>query len=471
MKKLSFILIILFPFVVCAQQSRDKSYPLDFAWKYVGNEGFTYGGIWWQDFYMSLAFNPSGQPYLAITDWVNEAKLTVMKFDGTSWVNVGNTGFSSGEAVYISLAFDSSGQPFVAFRDVGNFGKATVMKFDGTTWVNVGNAGFSAGAAWFTSLAFSPSDQPYLAYGDDGNSRKARVMKFDGTNWINVGNAGFSAGMANYTSLAFSPTGQPSVAYQDHLANDHATVMKFDGTSWANVGNVGFSAGEAVFTSLAFSPSDGQPYVAYQDFYPANYLKATVMKFDGTNWVNVGNAGFSAGDVAHPKLAFSQAGEPFVAYGDGANSGRATVMKFDGTTWLNVGNAGFSGGGEVWENSLAFSLSGEPYFAYKECSSINDSCVVNVMKYDSVFVGIKESQKSGLLLFPNPASHSVTIDFTNIHDKIISIEIYDTRGLKLFEANTIKDTFTLSLEKIPAGIYFVQLKTTNADYFSKFCKN
>ncbi len=45
------------------------------------------------------------------------------------------------------------------------------------------------------------------------------------------------------------------------------------------------------FTSLAFSPS-GQPYVAYQDYL--NSYKATVMTFDGTNWVNVGNAGFSA---------------------------------------------------------------------------------------------------------------------------------------------------------------------------------
>ena len=46
-------------------------------------------------------------------------------------------------------------------------------------------------------------------------------------------------------------------------------------------------------SSLAFSPSDNQPYVAYED---GGYSgPVTVMKFNGTNWVSVGNAGFSAG--------------------------------------------------------------------------------------------------------------------------------------------------------------------------------
>jgi len=141
---------------------------------------------------------------------------------------VGNWGFSAGEADYPSLAFSPSGQPYVAYEDHGNSLKATVMMFNGTTWINVGNAGFSAGEADYTSLAFSPAGQPYVAYEDHGNSLKATVMMFDGTNWVNVGNAGFSGGEADYTSLAFSPTGQPYVAYSDGGNNGQATVMKYD---------------------------------------------------------------------------------------------------------------------------------------------------------------------------------------------------------------------------------------------------
>jgi len=44
--------------------------------------------------------------------------------------------------------------------------KASVMKFDGSLWVQVGTPGFSAGQADFTSLAFNSSGTPYVAYQD-----------------------------------------------------------------------------------------------------------------------------------------------------------------------------------------------------------------------------------------------------------------------------------------------------------------
>ena len=52
------------------------------------------------------------------------------------------------------------------------------------------------------------------------------------------------------------------------------------------------------------------------------------MKFDGTNWVNVGNAGFSAGVADYTSLAITSDGTPYVAYRDGGNSGEATVMSY-----------------------------------------------------------------------------------------------------------------------------------------------
>ncbi len=99
---------------------------------------------------------------------------------------------------------------------------------------------------------------------------------------------------ACFISLAFSPSGQPYVAYQDAVNSCQCTVMKFDGTNWVDVGNAGFSAGTADWTSLAFSPVDSQPYVAYWRLWIAFNGNATVMKFNGTNWVYVGAAGFSA---------------------------------------------------------------------------------------------------------------------------------------------------------------------------------
>ena len=52
--------------------------------------------------------------------------------------------------------------------------------------------------------------------------------------------------------------------------------MKFDGTNWVNVGNAGFSAGGVNFPSLAFNPNDGQLYVAFAS--EAGSCQANVMK-------------------------------------------------------------------------------------------------------------------------------------------------------------------------------------------------
>jgi len=62
----------------------------------------------------------------------------------------------------------------------------------------------------------------------------------------------------------YQSSGQPCVPYSDSVNSKKATLMKFDGTNWTSVGNVGFSAGGALYTSVAFSPP-GEPYVAYVD--------------------------------------------------------------------------------------------------------------------------------------------------------------------------------------------------------------
>jgi hypothetical protein len=88
------------------------------------------------------------------------------------WMNVGTAGFSIAKTEYTGLAFDSTGQPFVAYCDYGNSYKVTVMKFSGTNWVNVGNAGFSDSIAGDICLAISPTDnQPYVVFSDWGSSK------------------------------------------------------------------------------------------------------------------------------------------------------------------------------------------------------------------------------------------------------------------------------------------------------------
>ena len=89
-----------------------------------------------------------------------------MKFNGTSWITVGNAGgFSVWGTSGTTLVFNTSGELYVGFSDFEHADGASVMKFDGTNWIYVGEPDFSGGAAWPISFTLSFSGEPYMAFG------------------------------------------------------------------------------------------------------------------------------------------------------------------------------------------------------------------------------------------------------------------------------------------------------------------
>jgi len=120
--------------------------------------------------------------------------------------------------------------------------------------------------------------------------------------------------------------------------------------------------------------------------------------------------------------------------------------------WMNVGNAGFSAGYTDW-TSLAFSPSGEPYVAYQDWEK---SQKATVMKYDSVFVGINEIQESRLSLYPNPAIDKITIK-TSSTSTSSHVTIMNLNGQKLITRQITKPKTQLDISNLPSGVYFVRI--------------
>ena len=464
------------------------------SWVNVGNPGFSAGAV----LFPSIAIGPNNIPYVAYSDDAYGQKATVMKFNGTDWVNVGNPGFSLAEAHFITLAVDGNNTPYVVYSDVGTGGnmyRATSKKFNGNSWVDVGNpAGFSTDYVSSISLKIDSNNVPYVAYRDHQNlfNPKATVMKYNGTNWASVGNTCFSTNNIGAISLALNSSDIPYVAFADLMgSSSKATVMKYnpviislvtitspngggsftagnqftatwssagfqstdnlsfdlvyqttgthyslttstpnDGTEiftiplnipagqyklyckflntniedysdnsftvvvpnnsdWVNVGNPGFSASYAFSPSFAIGSNDVL-YVAYSDY--ANGSKATVMKFDGTNWIPVGNPGFSAYAIQSTSIAMDSNNFPYIAYTDGVSL-KATVMKFNGTNWVVVGTSGFSTGNA--NPSIAIDTNNVPYVVYADGG---DNFKATVMKFDGtnwVYVGVQGFSGSG----------------------------------------------------------------------------
>ena len=270
------------------------------------------------------------------------------KITQSAWQYKGTDGdsFSAGLIISPDIEFDSNDNPYVVYQDNNDTnGGATAKKYENGTdsWETLGSAGFTADYASDVQMAISSANIPYVVYCDGNSDGEATVQKYDsGTgNWSVVGSAGFSSTGTgtgvSYTDIALNSSDIPYVAYQ-YGYQGGITVKKYDGSSWITVGTAEFSAGQA--TGKISINSNNVPFVAYMDY--ANNYGITVKKYDGNSWVTVGTERFSDGDVSYCSIAFHSSDTPYVAYNDIANDERATVQKFNGSSWELVGSKGFT---------------------------------------------------------------------------------------------------------------------------------
>ncbi len=117
---------------------------------------------------------------------------------------------------------------------------------------------------------------------------------------------------------------------------------------WLDIGT-DYSSNEGV---IAISKQDTM-FTAFQEYDGVSAWRISVKKYNGTDWEYVGAAKFSAGDAEGMTIAVNNAGIPYVAYQDAANSNVLAVKKFDGTNWVDVGT-----------NAIPGATTGMPYIKF-----------------------------------------------------------------------------------------------------------
>ena len=238
--------------------------------------------------------------------------------------------------------------------------------------------------------------------------------------------------------------------------------MMYNGTNWVNVGAPGFSAGFITYNSLAISAA-GTPYVAFGD--NGYNGRARVMKFDGTNWVNVGSPGFSDSTIDYLSLALDASGTPYLAFQD-MGTLKATVMNFNGTSWVNTGTPNFTAGTAQWI-SMAINQIGKPYVAYQDYPN-SQKATVATLNGTWLNEPLTTTSTSGSInVFPNPGKGYINLKINTAINLDASVTIINTLGEKVKEYKIPTNKETQLQLNAPPGVYFITAVTNNESVSAK----
>ena len=205
----------------------------------------------------------------------------------------------------------------------------------------------------FIDLEISLEGEPYLLYdceipSGDGKDTdwKLFVQKYNPVNeeWSMVGDGYINELNATENHIAIDSDGNIYVAYLKlgvYEKGSWCTVNKFDGTDWIEIGN--WNAGIIMSDVTMYCDNQDYVYVSYYDV--DTYSGPVVKRYLGTGneWETLGNTFFlENSQCLGPSLTTDNEGNVLVSFGGDDYMGGLplSVKKFNGTAWEYVGNSG-----------------------------------------------------------------------------------------------------------------------------------
>lgn len=358
---------------------------------YASFDWYSLGGVGTYDVLEISHFVDDGIPYIAYTERGVKG-ITVKKYTEWPWETVGEE-FATDKYVYSPTLFVRNGTPYVAYLDEINDQYSlrqvvTVKRFDGQVWENVGEPGLIPDMdyyAYSVSLYVDDYGIPYVAMCDAmTSSLKVTVMKYTGFGWEIVGDRRFSKesmSISNDKPSLYVYNGIPYVAYEYFFVenqydyNYRLDVMGYDGIDWYSVGDMPYTPYDSA-DEPCLRIDDGTLYVYFND-----YQNAVVLKYSG----KTGNVWEKLGDIDKDirgtydyirggSFAISQ-GTPYAALYKGIYGGGSSLLvcKYTDEGWKEVYTVPVNFGD-------SFSLAGDDY-------SISIAGIHNTSKKALIYYG------------------------------------------------------------------------------------
>jgi hypothetical protein len=195
------------------------------VWEEVGAGSASGGGIAGGDgSNVSLAIGPDGVPYAAWEGFDGYWQIYVRRWNGSTWEEVG-AGSASGGGIsdndthsnYPEIAIGLDGTPYVVWMDAEGWPSEeyyiVIRRWDGTSWVEVGEGssgwgGISGtiGSSYYPSVIIAPDGTPYVTWDQWDEAAETvdiYVRRWDGSGWEEAGPGSGSAGGISNTGHGY----------------------------------------------------------------------------------------------------------------------------------------------------------------------------------------------------------------------------------------------------------------------------
>lgn len=365
--------------------------------------------------------------------------------------------------IYISGGFSlADTKPIVA-----------LAKWNGSTWDSVGACPNSV----VYDMCITGSNELVVsgAFDSIGGIKSNGVAKWNGTNWYSIG-GGLPISPGNYAvNSVIEFQGETYIAgnFSDNTAQLNE-IAKWNGSAWINPG-IRFYGGLAHINDMIVY--NNELYVGGMFLAADGNLSDYIVKYDGITWTDVG--GGMQGTNGQIRQFCIHNNELYaVGVFEGAGGVPAEyIAKWDEMDWCGLGTD---------FNNINIAVGSFRNELYIGCSKTIGTDTVNyIAKWNGgnytdtcghIVAGVDEHthNAANLIIYPNPSSNQITIEFNSDKTHSSSLAITSILGQTVKTIPTDfspgKNKIEIDISQLSKGLYFVQLQNSSELFSGKFIK-